>query len=279
MTDQNPQSDPRDQHAVDRAVALEPDGENHVRGHTDPAWGNMVGPFGGTTASVLLQSVLQHPERLGDPLSLTLNYAGPVADGEFEIDVRPVRTNRSNQHWVLEMRQSGEVVTTATALTGLRRDTWSSTDSHFPDVPAPEDVPRAEGFRGVAWVDNYDMRFVAGPMPSGEGDQPHEDTTTTMWIRDDPERPLDHVSLTSLCDSFYPRSFLRMGRPVPAGTVSLTIFYLATADEIAAIGTDFVLGTARAHRFHGSYHDEAAGVWSRDGILLATANQLTYFKA
>ncbi|WP_216692616.1 acyl-CoA thioesterase [Dietzia psychralcaliphila] len=266
-------------HPLDQAVALELAGDNLVRGRTVDAWANMVGPFGGTTAATMLQAILQHPERHGDPLALTLNYAGPVAEGEFEIEVRPTRTNRSNQHWWLEMRQGDQVVTTATAITALRRETWSETEAGPPEVPAPEDLSPAAADRGVRWVDNYDMRFVTGAWQSVEDGETSQDSTTTMWIRDTPPRTLDHVALTAMCDSFFPRSFLRLGRPVPAGTVTLTIHYLATADEIAAQGTDFILGSVHAHRFHGNYHDESARLWGRDGTLLATSHQLMYFKS
>ena len=68
-------------HVFDEAVALEPVGENLFRGRTHAAWANMVGPFGGITAATMLGAVLQHPEKHGDPLALTLNYAGPVAEG------------------------------------------------------------------------------------------------------------------------------------------------------------------------------------------------------
>jgi acyl-CoA thioesterase len=266
-------------HAMDQAVALERVSENLVRGRTVEAWANMVGPFGGTTAATMLQAIIGHPERHGDPLSLTLNYAGPVAEGGFEIEVRPARTNRSNQHWWLEMRQGEQVVTTATAITGLRRETWSETEAGPPDVPAPEELAPAGSDRGVRWVDNYDMRFVTGGWESVEGGLESPGSTTTMWIRDLPDRGLDYPALTAMCDSFFPRSFLRLGRPVPAGTVTLTIHYLATADEIAAQGTDFLLGSVHSHRFHGNYHDESARLWSRDGRLLATSNQLMYFKS
>lgn len=266
-------------HAMDQAVALERVAENLVRGRTVDAWANMVGPFGGTTAATMLQAVLQHPERHGDPLALTLNYAGPVAEGEFEIEVRPARTNRSNQHWWLEMRQGDQVVTTATAITALRRETWSETEAGPPDVPAPENLTPAGSDRGVRWVENYDMRFVTGGWEAVADGEESPESTTTMWIRDTPARPLDHVALTAMCDSFFPRSFLRLGRPVPAGTVTLSIHYLATADEIAAQGTDFLLGSVHAHRFHGNYHDESARLWSRDGTLLATSHQLMYFKS
>lgn len=265
-------------HVLDAAVALEEIGENLYRGRTHPAFANMVGPFGGITASALLGAVLRHPERHGDPLALTLNYAGPVAEGEFVIEARPARTNRSNQHWWIEMRQGEEVVTTATAITGLRRETWSETEAAAPTVPAPEELPPAGSDRGVRWVENYDMRFADGGWDRLTAGEEHPESTTTMWIRDAPSRPLDYLSLTSMCDSFFPRAFLRLGRPVPAGTVTLTIHYLATADEIAAQGEDFLLGSVHSHRFHGSYHDEAARLWGRDGTLLATGTQLMYFK-
>src|SRR5699024_10527435 len=113
--------------------------------------------------ATMLQAVLQHPDRLGDPLSLTVNFAGPVAYGGFDIAVRPVRTNRSSQHWSLEMTQDDQVVTTVTDVTGERRETWSDTEAHLPDVPAPEDLETSEYFRGVKWAENYDIRFVEGP--------------------------------------------------------------------------------------------------------------------
>lgn len=273
---QNPS--PASAHVLDQVVALEHAGVNLYHGHTHEAWANMVGPFGGTTAATMLNAILEHPQRHGDPLALTLNYAGPVADGEFHIEARPVRTNRSNQHWVLEMRQGDDVVTTATALTGLRRETWSETESAPPQVPAPEDLPRASEDRGVKWISNYDMRFVTGGWDDVV-EEGQTTSTTTMWIRDSPDRGLDHLALTAMGDSFFPRSFLRLGRPVPAGTVTLSIYYLATADEIAAQGTDFILGSVHSHRFHGNYHDESARLWSRDGTLLAVSNQLMYFKS
>src|SRR5699024_6572478 len=54
---------------------------NDFHGQTSKRYNNMVGPFGGVTAATLLRSVLEHPERQGIPVSLTINYAAPVSDG------------------------------------------------------------------------------------------------------------------------------------------------------------------------------------------------------
>ena len=110
-------------HPFDDAVALQAQADGSFLGHTSAAYANMVGPFGGVTAAQALNAVLQHPQRLGDPISLTVNFAAALADGPFTVHVRPARTNRSTQHWAIEMQQGGEAVLTGTAFFGLRRET------------------------------------------------------------------------------------------------------------------------------------------------------------
>lgn len=192
-------------HPFDAAVELvaEEHSPDAFRGHTAPAYANMVGPFGGITAATLLRAVLQHPARLGDPLSLTVNFAGPIADGEFEVSARPTRTNRSTQHWSIELVQDGVVTTTATAVFGIRRETWDSTEITAPSAPPADDVAVQSFPDFIAWARNYELRFVEGPVPEPEaGAQP--DSTSTLWARDNPPRPLDFPALTALCDVFYP---------------------------------------------------------------------------
>ncbi|MCB1988598.1 MAG: thioesterase family protein, partial [Burkholderiaceae bacterium] len=103
-------------HPFDQALVLESTAPGHFRGHTNPAYWNMVGPFGGITAATVLRAILLHPDRLGDPLSLTVNYAGALSTGPFTVQAMPVRTNRSTQHWNVSILQTGvqgeQVVTT-----------------------------------------------------------------------------------------------------------------------------------------------------------------------
>ena len=138
--------------AFDTGIAIEPVEPGLMRGRTDPEWANMVGPFGGITAATLLHAVQSQPDCHGQPVALTVNFAAPVADGEFDIALRAARTNRTNQHWIVELTQDGETKTTATALFGLRRETWVSEEAVMPVVPAPEDVA-VPGFRPqVRWT-------------------------------------------------------------------------------------------------------------------------------
>jgi acyl-CoA thioesterase len=124
-------------HPFDAAIRLEPQGEGHWRGRTHEAYGNMVGPFGGATAAAALAAVLAHPARQGEPIALTVNFAGPVAQGPFD-----VQANRSTQHWSVQMRQGADVVVTATAVLAARRETWSAVEAGFPQAPPAEGLPR-----------------------------------------------------------------------------------------------------------------------------------------
>ncbi|CAN5630561.1 thioesterase family protein [soil metagenome] len=264
-------------HPLDTALALD-SSAGSARGQTSPDYANMVGPFGGLTAAAIVAAISAHPDRLGDPVSLTVNYAAPIADGEFDIALRAVRTNRTNQHWIAELTQGGEIKTTATAVFGIRRSTWSDTEPTPPAAPAPEEAIRQDISSFVTWTRNYEMRFVEGALPGdGAGESP--ESTSTLWVRDHPARPLDFPALTALCDVFYPRVFLRRGQFIPAGTISFTVYFHAQSDDLARQADNFLLATARAQRFSGGYFDQNAQLWGRDGSLLATTHQIVYFKS
>ena len=100
-------------------------GDSRWQGKTSEDYWAFVGPFGGATAATILRALIDHPQRAGDPLSLTVNFCAPVAQGAFDLDVRLVKANRSSQHWCVEMTQGGgEVATLATAVFAERRPSW-----------------------------------------------------------------------------------------------------------------------------------------------------------
>ncbi|MGE0219783.1 acyl-CoA thioesterase [Mycolicibacterium sp.] len=264
------------EYAFDQALELKGADPGWVHGQTSPVWANMVGPFGGITAAVLLHAVEQHPDRLGQPLALTVNFTAPVADGDYDIAVKPIRTNRTTQHWTVELWQDGAVTTNATAVFGKRRDTWSDTEKPASPVPPPDEI-RPTGLPGnIVWANQFEMRYVEGPPAVGVPPEPS--SVTTLWVRDRAGRELDFASLAAMSDIFYPRVFLRRGSTSPAGTVSLTTYFHADAAELAAIDGDFILCRAYANRFSNGYFDQSGHLWSRAGELLATTHQLVYFK-
>ncbi len=269
-------SDDPSPHPFDAAIALQAGGDGLFRGCTHAAYGNMVGPYGGTTAAQMLNAVLRHPQRLGLPLALTVNYAGPVAEGQFDIQARPARTNRNTQHWLLEMRQGDEICTTASAVFGTRRPTWGATEVRMPQVPPACALPRSPGF--VAWMNQYDRRAIEGASPDLKLEQEQSGSRSSLWVRDEPPRPLDYAALVALADVFFPRIFLRRGRWTPAGSVSITTYLHADEAELGAQSSRHVLAIADAQRYAGGWFDQSAQVWGDAGVLLASSHQLVYFK-
>ncbi|RZL10482.1 MAG: thioesterase family protein [Rubrivivax sp.] len=270
-------------HALDQAIHLTPVAEDTGRhistGATSAAYANMVGPFGGITGATLLNAALQHPQRQGDPIALTVNFAGPVADGPFQVTARPVRTNRSTQHWSMELTQDAGTAATATAVFAQRRETWSAPEAQAPlDVPPAASLQPSPSLGRPTWVQRYDMRFVEGDLPKGFDAQEQAQSGSVLWIRDEPPRPLDFASLAALCDSFFPRIFIRRRALTPIGTVSLTTYFHADEAMLRRQGDRHVLGVARALRFHNGYYDQSAELWSDDGHLLASSHQMVYFR-
>lgn len=265
-------------HQLDEAIELAAASPSSdiVRARTHPAFANMVGPFGGITAAAMVNAILTDERLLGRPAALTLNFAAPISDGDYDISRRPVRTNNSNQHWTLAIEQDGQVRVTGTALTVRDRETWSALEAVMPQVPPPGQLEPAGPVSGLAWLRNYEMRFVTGVFPAGPQDAA-DDSTTTMWLRHADPRVWDFPALAAAADSFSPRIFNRLGHVVPAGTVTMTTYFLADAATLAAQGAD-VLGTVRAAQFSGGHADQRAQLWGADGSLLATSTQLCYFK-
>ncbi len=269
-------------HPFDQALQLDSSAPGQYTGLAPAPYWNMVGPFGGVTAATLLRAVLLHPDVLGDPLSLTVNYGGGLVAGEFQIQAVPVRTNRSTQHWTLSILQSGPdgapvVTTTGTVVTALRRDTWSAGDTPAPEVPRPAQLAQFPSVSGVEWFSRYEMRPVTGTIPpvwDGSGDH----SLSQLWMRDAPPRPLDFCSLASMADIFFPRVWLRRARQVPAGTVSITVYFHASQADLAATGDGYLLGQARGQEFRNGFFDHSAQLWNEAGTLLATSHQIVYYK-
>jgi len=265
-------------HPFDAAIRLEPQGEGYWRGDTHEAYGNMVGPFGGVTAAAALAAVLSHPARHGEPIALTVNFAGPFAPGPFDVQATAMRTNRSTQHWAVQMRQGADVVATATSVMATRRETWSSVEAGFPLAPPAGSRPRMPPLDRVRWTAAYDMRFVQGPLQVDTPPAGGENSVSLLWVRDEPPRALDFCSLAALCDVFFPRIFVKRASWVPVGTVSFTVYFHADAATLAAVGTQHLLGHARAHQFRNGYFDQSGELWGSGGELLAVTHQIVYYK-
>ncbi|NEX60522.1 acyl-CoA thioesterase [Noviherbaspirillum galbum] len=274
-------------HDFDRAIQLQADDSLDLSApsgglatmrylaHTSEPYWNAISPFGGTTVALVLNAILQHPQRLGDPLAMTVNFAGPIQKGPMLVEVSPIRTGRSTQHWAMSIRQQGDdsPLLTGTAVFAVRRDTWSDSESRMPAAPPPETLERQTPPANVPFLERYAMRYVdSHPLQGGDS------SLTQCWISDLPPRPVDFPSLAAYCDSFAPRLFVRKGAPRPISTVSLSINFHIDGEALANEQCLAAFGRSRANGFYRGYYDQEAVLWSPRGSLLATTHQMVWFR-
>jgi acyl-CoA thioesterase len=269
-------------HLFDQAIALsQPSTSNPdlFLGATNPAWGNFIGPFGGISAAVMLNAVMQHNAILGEPISQTVNYCAAIADGPFEIEAIPARTNRSTQHWLLTMKQQGQVVITGSVVTAARRETWSGQDCPFPAANPPSTYALSHRAAPMRWLDRYEMRPILGAIPKIL-DASENDSLTQIWLKDTDQRQVDMQSIAAFCDVFFPRLLLRRAKMVPFGTVSMTSYFHTDTAQLSECATadKYLLGQAKALAYRNGFFDQTAQIWSESGILLASTHQIVYYK-
>jgi acyl-CoA thioesterase len=267
-------------HPFDTACALTREGAGRYSGAAPSAYWNMAGPFGGTTAAVLLRAAMLEQGAAVEPVALTVNFCAALTPGAFSVTAREVRSGKSVRHVAVELTQGDTTMASASVVFAARRDTWSHQIARMPEVPPAEAVPPMDAKGRLAWLQRYEFRFVRGALrpPQEQPFPTPESAHSTLWVADVPRRPLDHLSLTALCDVFFVRVFQVRGTFVPAGTVTMTVHFHASAAEIAAQGPLPVLGVADANTFGRNFGDQTAQMWSRDGRLLATSTQLAWFK-
>ena len=263
----------QDEHPLDAALRMQWLGDDRFLGHTSDAYRNMVGPYGGITAAQMLQAMLQHPQRQGDPIALTVNYAAGVPDGPFEITAVPVRTGGSTQHWsasLASVKSDGTrpISTTAIAVFGTRRDTWEQTVAPMPELPGDDELVPMRSTTNAPWSQRYARRMYNDM----DGQQ------ALSLLADTPARPVDFPALAGLCDAFKPWIFVLRRERWAISTVSMNMYFHIAGDELAAVGPGPFVGRSRSNVIHRGFFDQESQLWARDGRLLATTQQTVWFK-
>ena len=258
--------------SIGDALALRPDGPDRWLAFADPDHESITAMFGGWTAGVALGSVVRSATGGATPSAMTINYIGAITpDQEVAIDVHRLGGGRSIEHWRADVRPAALESVLASAMVVLtnRRDTDGHAQFSMPAVPDPETLEEfhAPGPQGQQTM----LRRISGDYASG-------DSSSTHWMRDMSGRALDHVLLAYLADQNAPRSFFWGPGPRPSATLTMSVYFHATDDELAAAGSDYLLAETTGTRGHRSTSDQHARIWSRQGALLATTEQLCWYR-
>lgn len=260
--------------AIDEALTLRAVAESEWNIRADERYEANTGMFGGWTAAVLLKSVLDDTRAQGTVSALTVHYAKRIPPGsELVLRTRIMGGSRSLGYWQTELSLAGDaqVAAFATVLLASRRASDLFSEPVMPEAPAPESLanispPGTFGERTL-------QRMAVG-MPIFN----QTVTRSLAWVRETSGRAIDAVQLAYLADAYAPRIFFKSPGPRPSSTITMSVYFHATEAELRDVGDDYVLSEAIGTRAEHSTVGSQVRLWSRMGTLLATSEQLCWFR-
>jgi acyl-CoA thioesterase len=267
-----PEPDPASPHPFDLDTAVEPLGGGRFGATMSERWWVGRGPNGGYVAAVILRAVMATvgPERA--PRSLTVQFPRAPAAGPVEIAVRVEREGGRATFLSARLEQGGEIQ--ATALAVLSED-WGEAgfaDATMPDAGEPGELhsPEPGAVEGMpAMFQNYSARAAIGATAFSGGP-----ARNGGWIRAREPRLLDAPLAAAILDAWFPASFVRIGRPVPAPTIDYTVHFRSPLPPPGAAPDDPYLAVFSSSLARHGFVEEDGELWRADGTLLAHSRQL-----
>jgi acyl-CoA thioesterase len=263
---------------ITHAMPLEQLSPGRWRTVAGPEWGNPGGGLWGGYAIGLCIRVLEaEPDARGEALSLTLAYAAGLPAGPLDLRTRLIRQGGSVGVWEVELRPEGveQIGVHAIVIMARRPQTPAFQFAVMPKTPDPESLPAPEAPSEKALhygASTFERRTLEGFPPT-----PGTSSRSLTWVRSR-RGPFDKALLGMVTDNSAPRAMYALGPTVRTTTLSLTAYLHATADELAALGDDFILVECEGRVGAGGASDERSSYWSRSGKLLATSEQLAWYR-
>ena len=250
-------------------------------------WSVGRGPNGGYIAAMVLRALaatVDDPSR--SPRSLTVHFTARPSPGPVRIECRVERSGRSSSTVSARMVQDGRLVALALAAFSGPWPGAEFADKAMPAVAPPGELEPLRTPPLPEFVANFDMRWALGEPPGtgsgvgspvGGGSAAGSGSIRALaggWLRFAAPRELDALAATSYLDAWIPSLFSRLGRPVPAPTIDLTVHFRAPLPPAGAGPADHVLGAFSSTTSREGFWEEDGELWSRDGVLLAQSRQL-----
>ena len=259
-------------------IVLAPAGPNRWTTIAGPEWRNPGGGLWGGYAIGLCVRVLEaEPAAVGEPLSLTLTYAAGLPSGPLDIRTRCIRQGGSVGIWEVELCAGGSDEVSVHGMVSMtkRPNTTPFAFARMPAAPDPETLPIPPGFPGASehyGASAFERRTLEGFPPT-----PGESSYSLAWVRSR-RGPMDKALLGMVTDNSAPRAMYALGPMIRTTTLSLTVYLHGTVEDLAEVGNDFILVECEGRVGGGGASDERSSYWRRDGKLLATSEQLAWYR-
>ncbi len=241
-------------------------------------WANPGGGLWGGYAIGLAIKVLEGERAAkGEALSLTVTYAAALPFGPIDVRTRRLRQGGSIGVWEVELCKGGseEVGVHAIVTMAVRPETPPFAFARMPEAPAPESLPSMEmpGAPQRYGALAFERRMVEGFPP-----QAGSSGRSLMWVRAR-HSAFDRALLGMATDNSPPRVMYALGPGrAMSTTLTLTAYLHATNADLAQVGNDYILVEYDGRVGNAGSSDEHSRYWRRDGKLLATSEQLAWYR-
>lgn len=234
----------------------------------DDTWMQGRTTFGGLTAALIIHAIQKSVAADRLPRSLSVNFIGPVSQGQHEIKVRALREGGSVSHFQGEMVCNGEVAVSLSVSFGKSRESrLKITGPSLPPVSAFADtspMPKREGAPG--FLQHFDLRFVSGAPPFSGADE----ADFSLWLGFKDDTPSNLAALVALGD-VPPMPGLNMMKPPGAGS-SLS-WYLEFPNHLSE-DTQPLFYDYKAQSGANGYFNNYATIWAADGTPVMYSRQV-----
>lgn len=235
-------------------------------------WAQGRATFGGLLGALVNNAMRA---RLADqrPLrSLSISFVGPAAPGaRVQIRAEVLRQGKSVTQVEGRIVQDGETMLVALGSYGHGRDSSVSLAGHpAPEAPAPEKAPSLPWIEGVtpAFTRHIAMHFGLGGFPFTGSDS----RRMGGWMRfNEAPGALTEAHLIALVDAWPPAVLPQLKKPAPASSLSWTLQLVEPDPQLDP--DEWLLYEASIDQARDGYGQTRAGIWSRDGRLLALSQQ------
>ncbi|MDO9621687.1 MAG: thioesterase family protein [Moraxellaceae bacterium] len=236
-----------------------------------PNWGQGRATYGGLIGAILLQHC-QQTLNLQRPLrSLSVNFVGPAAAGNIDLDSQLLRTGKSASQAHCIARQNDQAV--AAMLCAFADDRHSEINvpaQLAPDFAAPDTLQALPYLPGITpeFTQQFDFRWASGDLPFTGSASPN----IGGWVRfREPPAVLTAAAIVALVDAWPPATASQFRQPAAISTMSWTLELVAALNELKA--SDWWQYQANTEFAQNGYAHIEAKLWSSSGQLIAISRQ------
>lgn len=246
-----------------------------LSGYFDESWYQGRGVFGGLSAAIILQGMIElEPNR--NPRSFTLHCAAPIKAGPAKLFVNCERRGAKVSHLSARLLDSQQqVLAFASASFGETRPLKQEIQAPPPPVaPLPEEVAEVPKTLPImpAFCQYFSYRFCLDYLPYTQAQQ----ASIGGWCELRQPLDLSFPYIACILDAWAPALFPTLKAPIRAASVDFSYHFLCSREELSALALPFLYRGEVLSLYEG-YAEERDFLWDKDGKPIASARQLYAF--